>query len=78
MSPTLIWVCVAIVFLLIEMGTVTLYGSVVAIGCFVAATMAYSMGEFHWLQILACLVVVIIGSYFVPKFFDKSGKKLAI
>lgn len=77
MSTTLIWFSLALFFLLVEVFTVTLYGSVIAMGCLAAGGVAYIMGgEFHWIQVVVCLVVVSVGSYLVPRFFQHSGKKI--
>lgn len=38
--------------------------------------MAYYMGEFHWIQILVCLIIVTIGSMLVPRVFRKTGMYL--
>ncbi len=77
MSTTLIWFSLVIIFLLLEASTVTLYGFVLAGGCLVAGIIAYfTGGDFHWIQIVACLIVVSIGSLLVPRFFKHTGKHL--
>lgn len=74
MSPTLLWVAAALFFLLIEAFTVTLYGFVIAIGCLLAGGLAYSMGDiWHWYQMVLCLIVVAVGSFFVPRLFHRTG-----
>lgn len=79
MSTTLIWFSLVIIFLLLEASTVTLYGFVLALGCLAAGILAYfTGGEFHWMQIVVCLVVVTIGSLLVPRFFRHTGKHMAI
>lgn len=73
----LIWLSVAMAFLLVEAFTVSLYGLVIAIGCLAAAAVAYFMGDvYHWYQVVVCLLVVSLGSYSVPRIFHRTGVPL--
>ncbi len=77
MSVTLLWLAAALFLLLIEAFTVTLYGVVIALGCLSAAGLAYYMGDiWHWYQLVLCLVVVAIGSYYIPRIFHRTGVSL--
>lgn len=72
-----LWFSVALLCLLVEAFTVTLYGLVIALGCLAAGILAYFMGDiWHWYQAVLCLVVVAIGSFFVPRLFHKTGTPL--
>ncbi len=77
MSVMMIWFSIAFVCLLIEAFTVSLYGLVIAIGCLIAGIVAYLMGDvWHWYQVVVCLIVVSLGSYFVPHIFRHTGVSL--
>lgn len=77
MSVTLLWLSAALFFLLLEAFTVTLYGVVIALGCLLAAGLAYAMGDiWYWYQLALCLAVVAVGSYFVPHIFHRTGVTL--
>lgn len=55
----------------------TLYGLMIALGCLAAGILAYFMGDvWHWYQAVLCLVVVAIGSFFVPRLFHATGTPL--
>lgn len=77
MSIMFLWFCAALFFLLLEAFTVTLYGLMIALGCLAAGILAYFMGDvWHWYQAVLCLVVVAIGSFFVPRLFHATGTPL--
>lgn len=49
----------------------------IALGCLAAGILAFFMGDvWHWYQLALCLVVVAVGSFFVPRFFHRIGTPL--
>jgi len=49
----------------------------IALGCLAAGILAYFMGDvWHWYQLALCLIVVAVGSFFVPRLFHTTGTPL--
>jgi membrane protein implicated in regulation of membrane protease activity len=70
MSPTLWWISIGIIFLLIEFAGASLYGITIAIACWIAAIVCWLMGgEYAHVQLFLCLILSAAGSLMVPKVF---------
>ena len=76
MSVLLIWIGVGIVFLIMELLTAIFYGLALAIASFVVAGYVAITGEqvFGIAQGIIFLVIALLFSFFLPKFFNNNVK----